>query len=57
VSAQDRLRELSDFAAPWAAWIAATEDEFRRLAESVGLQLRSSPPVATGNALVELHVG
>src|SRR5215204_2558431 len=24
VTAQDRLRELSDFAAPWAVWIAAT---------------------------------
>jgi hypothetical protein len=24
VSAQDRLRELSDFATPWAVWIAAT---------------------------------
>jgi O-methyltransferase domain len=33
-----------------------TEHEFRRLAESVGLELRSSRPLATGNALVELHV-
>jgi 2,7-dihydroxy-5-methyl-1-naphthoate 7-O-methyltransferase len=32
-----------------------TEDEFRRLAESVGLELRSSRPLATGNALVELR--
>jgi 2,7-dihydroxy-5-methyl-1-naphthoate 7-O-methyltransferase len=34
-----------------------TEDEFRRLAESVGLELRSTRPLATGNALLELHVG
>jgi hypothetical protein len=34
-----------------------TEDEFRRLAESVGLELRSSRPLAAGNALVELRVG
>jgi 2,7-dihydroxy-5-methyl-1-naphthoate 7-O-methyltransferase len=34
-----------------------TEDEFRRLAASVGLELRYSRPLATGNALVELHVG
>jgi hypothetical protein len=31
-----------------------TFDEFRRLAESVGLTVRSSVPLATGNSLVEL---
>jgi 2,7-dihydroxy-5-methyl-1-naphthoate 7-O-methyltransferase len=31
-----------------------TLDEFRRLAESAGLTLRSSTPLATGNSLVEL---
>jgi O-methyltransferase domain len=31
-----------------------TLDEFRRLAESVGLQLRSSRLLTTGNSLVEL---
>jgi hypothetical protein len=34
-----------------------TEDEFRRLAESVGLELRSTQPLATGNSVIELHVG
>jgi O-methyltransferase domain len=34
-----------------------TENEFRRLAASAGLELRSSRPLATGNALVELRVG
>jgi 2,7-dihydroxy-5-methyl-1-naphthoate 7-O-methyltransferase len=33
-----------------------TEDEFRRLAESVGLELRSTHPLATGNSLIELQV-
>jgi hypothetical protein len=33
-----------------------TEDEFRRLAESVGLELRSTQPLATGNSVIELHV-
>ena len=33
-----------------------TEHEFGRLAESVGLELRSARPLATGNALVELYV-
>jgi hypothetical protein len=31
-----------------------TEEEFRRLAESVGLTVRSLQPLATGNSLVEL---
>jgi 2,7-dihydroxy-5-methyl-1-naphthoate 7-O-methyltransferase len=31
-----------------------TQAEFRRLAESVGLTVRSSQPLATGNSLVEL---
>src|SRR5918995_1108346 len=33
-----------------------TEDEFRRLAESIGLELRSTQPLAAGNSLIELHV-
>jgi len=32
-----------------------TLDEFRRLAESVGLELQSTHPLATGNSLVELR--
>lgn len=32
-----------------------TLDEFRRLGESVGLELRSSQPLSTGNSLVELR--
>lgn len=32
-----------------------TEAEFRRLAESAGLELRSSTPLATGNAVLELR--
>jgi 2,7-dihydroxy-5-methyl-1-naphthoate 7-O-methyltransferase len=33
-----------------------TTDEFRRLAESVGLELLSTHPLATGDSLIELHV-
>jgi 2,7-dihydroxy-5-methyl-1-naphthoate 7-O-methyltransferase len=33
-----------------------TEDEFRRLAESIGLELRSTHPLTTGNSLIELRV-
>jgi hypothetical protein len=33
-----------------------TEDEFRRLAESAGLELRSIHPLATGDSLIELRV-
>jgi hypothetical protein len=32
-----------------------TLDEFRRLAESVGLELRSSKPLTTGNSVIELR--
>jgi hypothetical protein len=33
-----------------------TEDEFRRLAESVGLELRSTQPLEAGNSLIELRI-
>jgi hypothetical protein len=33
-----------------------TEAEFRRLVESVGLELRSTQALATGNSLIELHI-
>jgi 2,7-dihydroxy-5-methyl-1-naphthoate 7-O-methyltransferase len=32
-----------------------TADEFRRLAESVGLELRSAKPLTTGNTVIELR--
>jgi hypothetical protein len=32
-----------------------TLDEFRRLAESAGLELRSAEPLTTGDMLIELR--